>query len=109
MHSDERRRMEKPVLRQLEDQLVEVFGRHAKRVHHVGLEGAGDFGDGGLGVAGLILATRLGHVLGRRGLARVRLIDRSWIHVWKPMLHTFAAGTWNLYEQQVQYLAHART
>jgi NADH dehydrogenase len=37
------------------------------------------------------------------------LIDRSWIHVWKPMLHTFAAGTWNIYEQQVQYVAHART
>jgi len=63
----------------------------------------------GGGVAGLILATRLGHLLGHRGLARVSLIDRSWIHVWKPMLHTFAAGTWNLYEQQVQYVAHART
>src|SRR5690348_8711420 len=63
----------------------------------------------GGGVAGLILATRLGHGLGRRGLARVSLIDRSWIHVWKPMLHTFAAGTWNIYEQQVQYVAHART
>jgi NADH:ubiquinone reductase (H+-translocating) len=63
----------------------------------------------GGGVAGLILATRLGHVLGRRGLARVTLIDRSWIHVWKPMLHTFAAGTSNIYEQQVQHLAHART
>jgi NADH dehydrogenase len=25
------------------------------------------------------------------------------------MLHTFAAGTWNLHEQQVQYVAHART
>jgi NADH:ubiquinone reductase (H+-translocating) len=36
----------------------------------------------GGGVAGLILATRLGHVLGRRGLARVSLIDRSWVHVW---------------------------
>ena len=63
----------------------------------------------GGGVAGLILVTRLGHVLGRRGLARVTLIDRSWVHVWKPMLHTFAAGTWNIYEQQVQYVAHART
>ena len=62
----------------------------------------------GGGVAGLILATRLGHSLGRRGLARITLIDRSWIHVWKPMLHTFAAGTWNMYEQQVQYVAHAR-
>ena len=63
----------------------------------------------GGGVAGLILATRLGYSLGRRRLARVSLIDRSWIHVWKPMLHTFAAGTWNIYEQQVQYVAHART
>ena len=24
------------------------------------------------------------------------------------MLHTFAAGTWNIYQQQVQYVAHAR-
>ena len=62
----------------------------------------------GGGVAGLILVTRLGHLLGRRDLARVTLIDRSWIHVWKPMLHTFAAGTWNIYEQQVQFVAHAR-
>jgi NADH:ubiquinone reductase (H+-translocating) len=63
----------------------------------------------GGGVAGLIIATRLGRKLASRGLARVCLIDRSWIHVWKPMLHTFAAGTWNIYEQQVQYVAHART
>src|SRR5262249_1936729 len=63
----------------------------------------------GGGVAGLILVTRLGHALGRRGLAQIILIDRSWIHVWKPMLHTFAAGTWNIYEQQVHFLAHART
>ena len=62
----------------------------------------------GGGIAGLTLATRLGHRLGRRGLARITLIDRSWVHVWKPMLHTFAAGTWNIYEQQVQYVAHAR-
>ena len=48
----------------------------------------------GGGVAGIILATRLGRLLGRRGRAQVSLIDRSWIHVWKPMLHTFAAGTW---------------
>jgi NADH:quinone reductase (non-electrogenic) len=61
----------------------------------------------GGGVAGLILATKLGHSLGRRGLARISLIDRSWTHIWKPMLHTFAAGTWNIYEQQIQYVAHA--
>jgi NADH:ubiquinone reductase (H+-translocating) len=62
----------------------------------------------GGGVAGIILATRLGRLLGRRGRARISLVDRSWIHVWKPMLHTFAAGTWNIYQQQVQFVAHAR-
>ena len=40
----------------------------------------------GGGIAGLILATRLR----RHGLAWICLIDRSWVHVWKPMLHTFA-------------------
>jgi hypothetical protein len=55
-----------------------------------------------------IKRVRLVHLLGRRGSARVSLVDRSWIHVWKPMLHTFAAGTWNIYQQQVQFVAHAR-
>ena len=55
----------------------------------------------GGGIAGLLLATRLGPRLARmRG--RVTLVDRSWTHVWKPMLHTFAAGTWNVHQQQVQ-------
>ena len=50
----------------------------------------------GGGVAGLLLATRLGQrIAGMRG--RVTLVDRSWTHVWKPMLHTFAAGTWNVH------------
>jgi NADH:ubiquinone reductase (H+-translocating) len=62
----------------------------------------------GGGVAGMILATRLGGSLGRRGRARITLVDRSWSHVWKPMLHTFAAGTWNIYQQQVQFVTHAR-
>ncbi|HHA2818021.1 TPA: NAD(P)/FAD-dependent oxidoreductase [Stenotrophomonas maltophilia] len=61
----------------------------------------------GGGVAGLLLATRLGRSMGRRGEADVILIDRGPTHVWKPMLHTFAAGTWNVFQQQVQYLAHA--
>jgi NADH dehydrogenase len=62
----------------------------------------------GGGVAGLLLATRLAHALGRRGTASISLVDRSPTHVWKPMLHTFAAGTWSSYQQQVQLLAHAR-
>ena len=77
----------------------EAGSSHA-RVPHVVVVGGG--------VAGLSLATRLGHRLGRCGQARITLIDRSWVHVWKPMLHTFAAGTWNIHEQQVQFVAHAR-
>jgi NADH dehydrogenase len=61
----------------------------------------------GGGVAGLLIATRLGKRLGKR--ARITLVDRSWTHVWKPILHTFAAGTWNIHQQQVQYLLHAGT
>ena len=62
----------------------------------------------GGGVAGLILATRLGHSLGRRHLARISLIDRSWVHVWEAdaahvrrrhLEHPRAAGA---------RLAHAR-
>jgi NADH dehydrogenase len=63
----------------------------------------------GGGVAGLVLATRLGHLLGKRRKARIILVDRSPSHVWKPMLHTFAAGTWNIHQQQVQFLVHARS
>jgi NADH dehydrogenase len=62
----------------------------------------------GGGVAGLLLATHLGPPLARmRG--RLTLVDRSWTHVWKPMLHTFAAGTWDFHQQQLHYLVHART
>jgi hypothetical protein len=37
--------MEKPVLWELEDQLVKVFGRDPKRVHQGGLDSARYFGD----------------------------------------------------------------
>lgn len=62
----------------------------------------------GGGIAGLLLATRLGDTLGHDGRARITLIDRSATHVWKPMLHTIAAGTRDVRQQQVIYLAHAR-
>ncbi|MGS1028662.1 NAD(P)/FAD-dependent oxidoreductase [Burkholderia glumae] len=62
----------------------------------------------GGGIAGLLLATKLGDTLGRTGRAQVTLIDRSATHIWKPMLHTIAAGTRDVQQQQVIYLAHAR-
>ncbi|VWB42978.1 pyridine nucleotide-disulfide oxidoreductase [Burkholderia lata] len=62
----------------------------------------------GGGIAGLQLATRLGERLGRSGRAQVTVIDRSPTHIWKPMLHTIAAGTRDVQQQQVIFLAHAR-
>ncbi|RUL78823.1 NAD(P)/FAD-dependent oxidoreductase [Dyella choica] len=62
----------------------------------------------GGGIAGILLATKLGDQLGRTGDATVTLIDRSPTHIWKPMLHTIAAGTRNVNQQSVIYLAHAR-
>lgn len=61
----------------------------------------------GGGVAGLTLATRLGQTLGSEGQARVTLVDRSPTHLWKPMLHTMAAGTWDVGQQQLSLVAHA--
>lgn len=61
----------------------------------------------GGGVAGLLLATRLGRESARHGDAQVTLIDASPTHIWKPMLHTIAAGTRDVSQQQVAYVAHA--
>ncbi|QEU09510.1 NAD(P)/FAD-dependent oxidoreductase [Paracoccus yeei] len=57
----------------------------------------------GGGVAGLELATRLS-ALPR---FQVTLIDREPAHVWKPMLHTIAAGTRDVQQQQTPYLGQA--
>ena len=62
----------------------------------------------GGGVAGLTLATKLGDQLGRSGKAEITLVDRSPTHIWKPMLHALAAGTWDAQQQQVSFLPHAR-
>jgi NADH dehydrogenase len=58
----------------------------------------------GGGVAGIEVATGLG----RDGKADVVLADRSLSHVWKPMLHTFAAGTARPDRQKVDYFAQAK-
>src|ERR1700681_3858873 len=62
---------------------------------------------GGGGGAGLELATRLGDRLGRRGLARITLVDCARTHLWKPMLHSVAAGSLDPGEYEVNYLAQA--
>jgi NADH dehydrogenase len=61
----------------------------------------------GGGAAGLELATRLGDQLGRRWLADVTLIDKSRTHLWKPLLHEFAAGSMDQSVHEVDFIAHA--
>ena len=62
----------------------------------------------GGGAGGIELATRLGDKLGRRGRATVTLVDRSRTHLWKPLLHEFAAGSMDVDTHALDYLAQAR-
>jgi NADH dehydrogenase len=61
----------------------------------------------GGGAGGLELATRLGDTLGRKGRARVTLVDRNRRHLWKPLLHEVAAGSLDVDDHELDYLAQA--
>jgi len=61
----------------------------------------------GGGVAGMEIATQLGNTLGRSKKSTITLIDRDSFHVWKPMLHTIAAGTNDVSLQKISFMAHA--
>jgi NADH dehydrogenase len=63
----------------------------------------------GGGAGGLELATGLGDGLGKKGRADVTLLDRSPTHIWKPLLHEVAAGTLDSHDDELSYLAHARS
>ncbi|SDG50424.1 NADH dehydrogenase [Pseudomonas benzenivorans] len=62
----------------------------------------------GGGAGGLELATRLGRTLGKRGQARVTLVDANLTHIWKPLLHEVAAGSLNSSEDELNYVAQAK-
>ena len=62
----------------------------------------------GGGAGGLELATRLGNKFGRPRRAHVTLVDRSRTHLWKPLLHEVAAGSMDVHQHQLDYLAQAR-
>jgi NADH:ubiquinone reductase (H+-translocating) len=62
----------------------------------------------GGGAGGAELATQLGDKLGRGKRAHVTLIDRSRTHLWKPLLHEVAAGSMDIHDHQLDYLAQAR-
>lgn len=62
----------------------------------------------GGGAGGLELATRLGRTLGKRGQARITLVDANLTHIWKPLLHEVAAGSLNSSEDELNYVAQAK-
>jgi NADH dehydrogenase len=61
----------------------------------------------GGGAAGLELVTWLGDRMGRRGRARVTLVECARAHLWKPLLHAVAAGSMDATEHELDYLAQA--
>ncbi len=62
----------------------------------------------GGGAGGLELATRLGRTLGKRGQARITLVDANLTHIWKPLLHEVAAGSLNSSADELNYVAQAK-
>ena len=61
----------------------------------------------GGGAGGLELVTRLGDTLGKRGKAEITLVDRNRTHLWKRLLHEVAAGSMDLDDHALDYLAQA--
>ena len=68
-------------------------------LHHIVIVGGG--------AAGLELATNLGERLGRRQRAHIALVDRSRTHIWKPLLHSVAAGSLRRSQHELNYIAQA--
>jgi NADH:ubiquinone reductase (H+-translocating) len=61
----------------------------------------------GGGAAGLELVTALGDALGKKKQARVTLVDASRTHIWKPLLHSVAAGSLRRSQHELNYVAQA--
>lgn len=61
----------------------------------------------GGGVAGIEIASTIARNHDRETL-HVTLVDRDSAHIWKPMLHTIAAGTRDISQQQTSFVAQAR-
>ena len=72
----------------------------SNNLHHIIIVGGG--------AGGLEKATHLGKPLGKKKKAQIALIDANRTHVWKPLLHEVAAGTFDAYENQIEYMAQAK-
>jgi len=73
-------------------------------LHHIVVAGGG--------AAGLELVTKLGDTLGKPrsgkpARVRITLVERSRTHLWKPLLHSVAAGSLRRSQHELNYLAQA--
>jgi NADH dehydrogenase len=84
----------------LYDSIAETASTDDPSLHRVLIAGGG--------AAGLRLTSLLGATLGRRRKASIALLDRSRIHVWKPLLHEVASGSMDSETDSVELIAHAR-
>jgi NADH dehydrogenase len=73
--------------------------RGTKAPHHIVVAGGG--------AGGLELVTKLGDTLGKRGEAKITLVEKSRTHLWKPLLHSVAAGSLRRSQHELNYLAQA--
>ncbi|OOF67012.1 NAD(P)/FAD-dependent oxidoreductase [Rodentibacter sp. Ppn85] len=62
----------------------------------------------GGGAGGVELATFLGNKLGRKGKAKITLVDRNATHLWKPLLHEIATGVLDDGVDSLSYRAHGK-
>lgn len=62
----------------------------------------------GGGAAGIALASKLGRKYKRKKNIRITLIDQQLTHIWKPLLHEVAAGTFDSHVNEVSFLAQAK-
>jgi NADH dehydrogenase len=61
----------------------------------------------GGGAGGLELVTQLGRKLGRKGKAKITLVDRNRTHLWKPLLHEVATGSLDAGIDALSYRSHS--
>ena len=62
----------------------------------------------GGGAAGLALASKLGRHYKRNATVEITLVDQQLTHIWKPLLHEVAAGSFDPNVNEISFLAQAQ-
>lgn len=61
----------------------------------------------GGGAGGLGLVAKLGNQFKRSQSIEITLIDKNLKHIWKPLFHEIAAGTFVDYNEEIDYISYA--